>query len=138
QLALRLAGQIELIALTKGSDIAAFGWCTFDSSTYHMMYAGVDFELNSQCDLYFNLMYAGFDRALRSGRRRINAGQTATVFKARMGCYPEPLYIYARGLGPVLSRIFHYGSGFLVNALPPNPPAHIFKGRVAPDPTAAS
>ena len=43
-----------------------------------MMYAGIDYPLNRDYDLYFNLMYAGFDRALRKGVKRIHVGQTAT------------------------------------------------------------
>ncbi len=65
QLALRLEGKVDLVALSRDSRIIAFGWCLEDTSTYHMMYAGIDYTLNHEFDLYFNLMYAGFDRALR-------------------------------------------------------------------------
>ena len=123
----RLEGQTELITLFKDSRIIAFGWCLHEATTYHMMYAGLDYTLNNQYDLYFNLMYAGFDRALRKQVKTINVGQTATVFKSRMGCYSAPLYIFTKGVGPVMSRLFHYGARFLVIKKPSNPPSDIFK-----------
>jgi hypothetical protein len=127
ELVRQMDGQIELIALTKGSRIVAFGWCLYDDTTYHMMYAGLDYRLNNEFDLYFNLMHAGFDRALRKRAQRIHVGQTATVFKARMGCFSEERYIYTKGMGFLMSRLFHYGSSLLVIKKPSNPPAQIFK-----------
>jgi predicted N-acyltransferase len=127
QLTKELAGQIELITLVKDSRIIAFGWCLYDNTTYHMMYAGLDYSLNREFDLYFNLMYIGFDLALRKDVRRIHVGQTATVFKAKMGCESEQRYIFAKGCGPMMRPLFAYGAGFLVRKMPPNPPADIFK-----------
>ncbi len=127
QLALRLEGRVDLVALSKESRIIAFGWCLEDESTYHMMYAGVDYTLNHEFDLYFNLMYAGFDRALRKRAAKIHFGQTATVFKARMGCQSEPRYVFIKGLGPLMSNVFHYGARFIVIQKPSNPPSNIFK-----------
>ena len=127
ELVRRMGDQVELISLIKDDRIIAFGWCLYDSTTYHMMYAGLDYRLNNELDLYFNLMYAGFDRALRKGVKRIHVGQTATVFKARMGCFSEPRYIYTKGVGFFMSRLFRYGSSLLVIKKPSNPPANIFK-----------
>ena len=93
----------------------------------------LDYRLNDQFDLYFNLMYAGFDRALQKGVKRIHVGQTATVFKSRMGCFSEERYIYTKGIGFFMSRIFRYGSSFLVVKKPSNPPSDIFKRQRAPN-----
>ena len=127
QMASRLRGHVELVAFFKDSRIVAFGWCLHDGSTYHLMYAGIDYRLNHEFDLYFNLMYALLDRALRAGVAKINVGQTATVFKSRIGCYSEPRYVYMKGVGPLMSRLFYYGANFLVIKKPSNPPADIFK-----------
>lgn len=127
QMALRLDGQLELVAFFKDSEIIAFGWCLHDGSTYHMMYAGIDYELNAEFDLYFNLMYSLLDRALQKRVTRINVGQTATVFKARVGCYPDPLYVFMKGVGPFMSRLFYYGSNFMVIKKPSDPPSDIFR-----------
>jgi predicted N-acyltransferase len=127
ELVRRMPQQVELIALIKDDRLIAFGWCLFDATTYHMMYAGLDYRLNKDFDLYFNLMYAGFDRALRRGVARIHVGQTATVFKSRMGCFSEERYIYTKGIGFFMSRLFRYGSSLLVVKKPSNPPSDIFK-----------
>jgi hypothetical protein len=127
QLTSHLKDEVELIALLKDSRIIAFGWCLHAGSTYHMLYAGLDYELNDRLDLYFNLMYAGLDRALRKRVSKIHVGQTATSFKARLGCYSEPLYVFTKGLGPLMSRLVRYGANLLVAEMPAHPPSDIFK-----------
>lgn len=127
ELTSRLAGEIELVAYSRDGRIIAFGWCLHAGSTYSMLYAGLDYRLNDELDLYFNLMYAGLDRALRKGVSRIEVGQSAGVFKARIGCHSEPLYVFAKGLGPLMSRIIHYGAGLMIAQVPAHPPSNIFK-----------
>lgn len=127
QLTVRLGPEADLIALSKDSRIVAFGWGLHDGSTYHMTYAGLDYRLNHEFDLYFNLMYAGFDRAFRKGVATINAGQTAAAFKARIGCDFVPLYLFAKGLGPMMSRLFYYGARLLVIHKSSSPPSDVFK-----------
>jgi hypothetical protein len=95
-----------------------------------MLYAGFDYRLNDKLDLYFNLMYAGLDRALRKRASKIHVGQGADAFKARIGCYSEPLYVFAKGLGPLMSRVVHYGADWLVAQKPTMLPANIFKSGV--------
>jgi hypothetical protein len=127
QLTSRLSGETDLVALFKESTIVAFGWGLRDGQTYHMTYAGLDYRLNQDFDLYFNLMYTGLDRAFRQGVRVINVGQTATAFKARIGCDSTPLYAFAKGLGPMMSWFFRYGASLLVVQKCPHPPCDVFK-----------
>ena len=134
QLTLRLSSEADLITLSKDSKIIAFGWGLHDGSTYHMTYAGLDYRLNHEFDLYFNLMYTGLDRAFRRGVATINVGQTAAAFKARIGCDSAPLYAFAKGLGPMMSRFFYYGASLLVVHKPANPPSNIFKDGFASGP----
>jgi hypothetical protein len=131
QLTSRLNGEVELIALSKDSTIIAFGWCLHASSTYSMLYAGLDYRLNDQFDLYFNLMYAGIDRALRQGVSKIQIGQSASTFKSRLGCYSEPLYVFAKGRGPLMSPLIRYGARLLIAEKPAHPALDIFKSGIA-------
>ncbi len=108
ELASRLQGKVELVALSKDARIIAIGWCLQDASSYHLLYAGLDYQLNHEMDLYFNLMYATLDRALQKQVAKIHVGQTADAFKARLGCYAEPLYAFAKGRGVVMSRLVRY------------------------------
>lgn len=121
ELSTRLQGSVELIVFSKQSRIVVIGWCLEANAAYHMLFMGVDYELNAKFDLYFNLIYAVLDRALRKGVAEIRVGQAADVFKAKLGCRPEPLYMFMKGVGPVLRSVIRYGSRFLV-ALPPAPP----------------
>jgi hypothetical protein len=131
----RLSPEADLIALFKDGRIIAFGWALRDGPTYHMTYAGLDYRLNHEFDLYFNLMYAGLDRAFRKGAATINAGQTAAAFKARIGCDFAPLYLFAKGLGAVMSGFLYYGAGLLVIQKPSSPPSDVFKNRSDSGPT---
>jgi len=127
QLTLRLSGEIELIVYSKDSKAIAFGWCLHAGPSYHLLYAGLDYQFNSEFDLYFNLHYAALDRAMRKRVSMIHVGQSANAFKARIGCYSEPLYAFTKGLGPFMSRVVRYGATFLVAQTPAMPPSNIFK-----------
>lgn len=127
QTALRLGLETDLMALFKDKRIIAFGWALHDGSTYHMTYAGLDYRLNHEFDSYFNLMYIGFDRAFRKGVTTINAGQTAAAFKARIGCDYAPLYLFAKGIGPIMSRLIYYFGNMLIVHKPSTPPLNVFK-----------
>jgi hypothetical protein len=72
-------------------------------------------------------MYAALDRALRKRVSRIHVGQGGTAFKARLGCYSEPLYGFIKGHGPFMSRLIRYTSNFLLAEMPAHPIFDIFK-----------
>jgi predicted N-acyltransferase len=132
QLALRLREEIELIVYFKDSKAIAFGWCLHAGQNYYMLYAGIDYQFNSEFDLYFNLHYAALDRAMRQRVSKIYVGQSANAFKARIGCYSEPMYAFTKGLGPFMSRVVRYGAAFLVAQTPAVPTSNIFKNNSEP------
>ncbi|HEY1360903.1 MAG TPA: GNAT family N-acetyltransferase [Xanthobacteraceae bacterium] len=134
ELASRLRGNIDLIAIFMDDRIVAFGWCLHTDTSYHMMYAGLDYQLNNEFDLYFNLMYAGLDRALRKRVSTIEVGLGADDFKARLGCYSEPLYIFVRGCGPLMSLIVRAAGNLLLLQKPSPAPNNIFRRQVARSP----
>lgn len=131
ELTRRLKDQVELVLLSKDSRIVAFGWCLHAGSGYHMLYAGLDYDLNREFDLYFNLMYAGLDRAFRKRVSKVEVGISADAFKARIGCYSEPLYVFVKGLGPVLSLIVRAAGNLLVVQRPATAPSDIFRSDLA-------
>lgn len=127
QLASRLEGNVELLIISKDSRIVAFGWCLHAGSSYHLLFAGLDYRLNKELDLYFNLMHAGLDRALRKQVSTIHVGQSADAFKARIGCYSEPLYALAKGLTPLMALLVRFAGNLLVVQKPVIPPSDIFR-----------
>ena len=127
QLSRRLESEVDLVVLAKDSRIIAMGWCLFDGSSYHMLYAGLDYRLNEELDLYFNLMYATLDRALRKGASRIHVGQTASAFKARLGCRSDPVYAFLKGRGWLMLPLVRFGSSLVLAEMPSVPPSDIFR-----------
>jgi predicted N-acyltransferase len=130
QLTLRLKTDVDLLVIFKGSRIIAFGWCLHAGSSYHLLFAGLDYQLNEELDLYFNLMYAALDRALRKRVSKIHVGQSADAFKARIGCYAEPLYVFAKGLTPLMSLLVRAAGNLLIVQRPMISPSDIFKSEI--------
>jgi predicted N-acyltransferase len=127
ELSLQLGNQINLIVLARGAKPLAFGWCLRTDSSYHMMYAGLDYALNKELDLYFNLHYTALDCAFRNRISKIELGLTAEAFKARLGCYSEPLYVFMKGLGPLMSFFVRCGANFVFTPKPAIPPFDVFR-----------
>jgi hypothetical protein len=126
QIAIRLSGQVELIAIRKDGRIVAFGWC-LHARSYHMLYAGLDYQLNHELDLYFNLVYASLDRALRKHVSRIELGLGADAFKARLGCYSEPLYVFAKGRRLLMSFLVRAAGDLVIARRPVTSQFNVFK-----------
>jgi predicted N-acyltransferase len=99
KLAQQFPGDISLTALYYQEQIVAFGWALSTGQTYHLLYCGLDYAVNEQFDLYFNVMYAELDHGLREGVTDIKLGQTADTFKVQLGCKQQPLYFYIKGAG---------------------------------------
>ena len=81
--------------------------CAVTAGMYHnMLYCGVDYELNSQADVYFNLLYRALDPGFASGVPAIKIGASADEFKQRMGCEGTQLSFYIKAVGVLPSLIF--------------------------------
>jgi predicted N-acyltransferase len=115
ELARQMPRVIELIVFRKEAKVLAFGWCLHSRSNYHFLFMGLDYALASEFDLYFNLVFASLDRAFAKGASTIYVGQAADAFKARIGCEPEPLHVFVKGLG-ALGPILRYGLSVIVRA----------------------
>jgi predicted N-acyltransferase len=126
---------VRLTAVYRQSRIVAFAWGIHLGRTYQNLFVGVDYALNSDYDLYFNLMAEDLDQALRLGPEEIYVGQTADVFKSRLGCAAQPRYIYAKGTRWYSAFPLRLVGGLLMPR-PASPPARdLFRDRdVAPAP----
>jgi predicted N-acyltransferase len=131
QLALRLDGQIELIAIRKDGRIVAFASCLHAQSAYYTMYAGLDYRLNGEFDLYFNLIYALLEQGMRKRVGTIVFGMGSDAVKSRIGCDPEPLYVFVKGCGPLMSFMVRAAGRFLIAPEAATPRHRIFKHKAA-------
>ncbi|MDY0165517.1 MAG: GNAT family N-acetyltransferase [Thermoguttaceae bacterium] len=94
----------------QGERVVAFLCSLADKQQFCLLFMGMDYAVNRECDLYFNLMYDGLDCGLRSGAARISFGQNSYTFKARLGCREEPRVFFIRGrrlLGLALRMCAH-------------------------------
>ena len=63
---------------------------------YQDLYTGVDYSMNAERRLYFNLLYPVIAYAGEQGMRTLSLGQTSYTFKARLGAKPHSLFIYVK------------------------------------------
>ncbi len=99
RLARAFPGQVSLTLLLRQDRVAAYTFGLASASIYHNLYSGLDYELNSVGDLYFNLFYHDLDQAFRRGFKEIQMGQTSDDFKAWLGCGRRRLWFYVRATG---------------------------------------
>jgi hypothetical protein len=83
------------------------------------MFVGYDYELNPECDLYFNLFFEAVSAAFQRRPQRIYIGQTSDEFKHQKLCgFQIPLSIYVKGSHPVINAIIKNAFGLF---FPPRP-----------------
>lgn len=116
---------ISFTYATKDGRIVGFNWALRSGNTYRFMFCGIDYKLNEGADLYFNLMYAELDNALKTGAAEVEVGQTADLFKSRLGCYPIPLAFYVKAT--IFQGLLRRGARFLFPPRPPVPAYDIYK-----------
>jgi hypothetical protein len=82
----------------RGEEIVGFSMSLVSDTTFHGMVLGVDYDVNAEAEVYFNLLYHSIDQAFRHGARDICIGQTTDALKHdKLGCYQSPLSIYVKG-----------------------------------------
>lgn len=106
---------VSLTCIHHEKKLVAFTIGLARNSIYHNLYSGVDYNLRSQGDLYFNLFYHDLDFAWQRGAREVHLGQTADDFKSRLGSTSEPVYLFIRPLNPVVRLGFKF---FMKSILP--------------------
>jgi predicted N-acyltransferase len=78
-----------------------------------LLYCGLDYTLNADADLYFNIIYRGLAQGLVPGVKRVQVGASADEFKKHLGCDQIPLSIFLKARGAVTSFLFHRLFGLL-------------------------
>ncbi|MAG92667.1 MAG: hypothetical protein CMJ48_02795, partial [Planctomycetaceae bacterium] len=102
EIARQLPDETFFMYVYQGPRVVAFSVCVVGGATYHGLYAGIDHELNSVYDLYFNMFYHVVDHALKQGVTTLALGQTADTFKRhKLACNQVPLYSYVKGANPL-------------------------------------
>jgi predicted N-acyltransferase len=116
---------ISFTYIRSGERIVGFNWALRSGQTYRFMFCGIDYKLNEDAELYFNLMYAELDNGLKADVAAIEVGQTADLFKARLGCFQIPLAFYVKAT--IFQGLLRRSARFLFPARPPAPAYDIYK-----------
>ena len=74
-----------------------------DGETAVDYYIGFDRKTNATAPIYFPLLQAVVDDAIRLGCSRLSLGRTALEPKARLGARPDPMRIWIRHRIPMLN-----------------------------------
>jgi hypothetical protein len=103
ELAEVLGNEVLLTLIRRDSRVCAFTFAITRGETHYNLYSGLDYELNNEGDLYFNLFYTDMDQAFSAGATSLHLGQTSDDFKSRLGTKTERLHFYVHAR----SRAFH-------------------------------
>jgi predicted N-acyltransferase len=138
ELTRRLPEQLSLTLVYKDDRVVGFAWEIYSDNFCHFLFCGLNYELNNSGDVYFNIMFASLDNALKAGVPKIHVGQTADTFKARLGCFQEDLFVYVRGIGRFWSWSLNVSFDVLFPAPPEVPSFNIYKSTVLAEWEAAA
>jgi predicted N-acyltransferase len=103
----------------QGERIVAFAATLTVEEVFDQMFVGYDYDLNPECDLYFNLFFEAVSAAFERGPQRIYVGQTSDEFKhQKLSSFQIPLSIYVKGTHPLVNTLLKTAFGLF---FPPRP-----------------
>jgi predicted N-acyltransferase len=86
--------------------IVAFAITLFCEEFFDQMFIGLDYRLNAQCDLYFNLFFETLDAVFARTPSRIFVGQTSDDFKhQKLSAFQIPLSLYVKGCNRLVDSL---------------------------------
>ncbi len=139
ELARRMPENTVFTLIYRGEDVVGFSMSLVSQTTFHGMVLGVDYDVNAEAEVYFNLLYQSIDTALRHGAQEICIGQTTDALKHdKLGCYQVPLSIYVKGGRWTMRAVLKAG---FQSIFPPRPllyPREAAKPNCEDDPRAAT
>ncbi len=128
----KFPNQTSLTLIYHGECVVALNWGLRNGLVHHFLFCGMDYSLTDKADIYFNLMFQHLDAAMKGGPDWIEVGQTADMFKARLGCESRKLFLYVKGCGKIPSLLLRYGCEFLFPSRSPIPNYSVFRTEPPP------
>ena len=118
EMARTLGDEVSLTVLRREGRVCAFTFAITRESTHYNLYSGLDYGLNNEGDLYFNLFYNDLDQAFGSGATSVHLGQTSDSFKSRLGSSAQPLHFFVRGSSAWMTALLRRLAFLAFPALP--------------------
>lgn len=86
--------QLRIWAFYEGEKMLAFASAWVHDKEFDMFYIGLDYSINNERNLYFNILYFSIEQAILLRKSRVILGRTALEAKARLGCRPRYLHTF--------------------------------------------
>jgi predicted N-acyltransferase len=119
ELARQMPDNTVFTLVYRGTEIVGFSLALVSDTTYHGVVLGVDYDVNSEAEVYFNLLYDSIDFAFRRGAQKIWIGQTTDVLKhEKLGCFQVPRSVYVKACHWAVRPILETGFSWF---FPPRP-----------------
>lgn len=104
-LAEQLGEDLRCTIVRRDDQLLGFVTTVRDGETAVGYYIGFDRKANAEFPIYFRLLQAVVDDAIRFGCRNLSLGRTALEPKARLGARPDPFRIWIRHRIPMLNVV---------------------------------
>ena len=105
-----LGEESGVVLIRVGGRLVAFMLLLFSGPRMTSLYCGMDYALNEEYALYFNLFYESLLVGLGRGVEEFDLGPTSLETKKALGGVPQPVFVYLRyrsALGnAVIPRLF--------------------------------
>jgi hypothetical protein len=96
-----------------GDEILGAALLVKSGTTMNFVLVGLPPAVRTPHDVYFNLLYAIVDQAIRQGCRHLNLGQTATWGKQQIGGQPEDEFLFFKAANPLMHAVLRSMRGIL-------------------------
>lgn len=108
-----LGPDLRILAAVGQGEVLAAALLLETGDTLNFMLVGLPKAPETPWDLYFNLLYAILDQAIRQGCQRLNLGQTAYWGKQQIGGLPEEEFLFFKAANPRLHAVLRTLRGIL-------------------------
>jgi predicted N-acyltransferase len=123
---IELGPDLQVLAAVTGQEVLGAALLVKSGATLNFMLVGLPAAPRTPHDVYFNLLYAILDQAIRQGCRSLNLGQTAYWGKQQIGGQPEEEFLFFKASNRSLHALLRALRRILFPRLPlPSP--RIFK-----------
>ncbi len=78
----------EVLGFFPEKKLVGFYTAIVTDNVYEIYYAGFDYGLNDQYQIYFNILFTGVERAVQLQKQQLKLGRTAFDSKASLGARP--------------------------------------------------
>ena len=79
----------DVIGFFYENRLVAFYTAFHNRDCYEIYYVGFDYELNTQYQLYFNILFSGLEKAILLQKKQLKLGRTSFDAKASIGARPQ-------------------------------------------------